>query len=160
MSHRSTGEWSLAVRQQASVARLGQLGLQGIDIESLVREALESVVDTLAINDIVLLRVLPGWRELQCWAGVVGGHFTDGPTLRQVRVPAGRASLPGFTVMQGGPVAADDLTQDQRFDAHAQRYGLDARAAVAAPVGWGEHPWGVLTAFCDVPRAWTDDDVH
>ena len=34
---RSPGEWNLAVRQQAAVAHLGQVGLQSSDLEEVLR---------------------------------------------------------------------------------------------------------------------------
>lgn len=158
--HRSTGEWSLAVRQQASVARVGQLGLQGGDLEELLGAALAAVADTLGVRNVALLELLAGWRELQGRAAIYDGTPITLDLVQKVRVPAGRESMPGYTVMQAGAVMSEDLLADQRFRARAAEYGLAAQAAITAPVGWGERPWGVLCVYSDVVRAWTDDDVH
>lgn len=158
--HRSTGEWSLAVRQQASVARIGQLGLQGRDLEELLHEALGALATTLGLRSVALLELLPSWRELRGRAAIVDGNELPRPLIERLLVPAGRQSMPGFTVMQGVAVVSPDLDHDERFQARAAEYGLDAHAAITAPVGWGESPWGVLAVYSDVVRPWTDDDVH
>lgn len=158
--NRSTGEWSLAVRQQASVARVGQLGLRGGDLEDFLGEALAAAADTLGVRSVVLLELLPSWRELQGRAAIYQGKPITRALVERVRIPAGRESMPGYTVMQGVALVSEDLLADQRFRARAAEYGLIAKAAITAPVGWGERPWGVLAGYSDVIRSWTDDDVH
>jgi len=158
--NRSTGEWSLAVRQQACVARLGQLGLQGGDLQGLLEEALLSLADVLGVRNIALLELQPSWRDLSGRAAVHDAQVVDQAIVDKVRVPAGRESMAGYTVMQGIAVVSTDIDADQRFQVRAPDYGIPARAAITAPVGWGERPWGVLVVYSDVVRAWTDDDVH
>ncbi len=159
MTQRSTGEWSLAVRQQAAVARVGQRGLKGDDLEGLLDDALQAVADSLGIRSVLLLELLPGWREFRGRSAILDGNQVNQAIMARLRVPAGRESMPGYTVMQAAAVVSDDLLGDQRFHARAAEYGLDVRAAVIAPVGWGERPWGVLAAYSDLERTWTDDDA-
>ncbi|QXC61511.1 SpoIIE family protein phosphatase [Aquihabitans sp. G128] len=158
--NRSTGEWSLAVRQQAAVARLGQLGLRGGDLQDLLEAALLSIAEELGARNVALLELLPSWRELAGRAAVHDGAVVDVRLVDRVRIPAGRESMAGFTVMQGVAVVSGDIEADERFQVRAPDYGIPARAAVTAPVGWGERPWGVVVVYSDVVRAWTDDDVH
>ncbi|CAN5648973.1 hypothetical protein BH10ACT1_BH10ACT1_07600 [soil metagenome] len=157
---RSTGEWSLAVRQQASVARIGQLGLQGGELHALLDEALSAVAETLGVRNVALLELQSSWRELTGRAAVHDGRPVDAALVDRVRVPAGRESMAGYTVMQGVAVVSSDIDADQRFQVRAADYGIPARAAITAPVGWGERPWGVLVVYSDIVRTWTDDDVH
>lgn len=158
--NRSTGEWSIVARQQAAVAHVGQLGLKGVSLDQLLAEALEAMTTTLEVRFVSLLELEPDWRSLSVRAAAVDGYVIEQSALAGVRVPAGRDSLPGYTVMQGGPVATSDLLNDQRFRARAAEYDTQSQAAVAAPVGWGERPWGVLGAYSDDQRDWTDDDCH
>lgn len=159
-THRSTGEWSLAVRQQASVARLGQLGLRGVDLDDLLVEALDELADTLGVSDVALLELLDGGQEFRVRAVLHGGVHPAARAVRGVRVPAGRESLPGYTVLQGGPVVSTDLQGDDRFTARSTQYGISSHSAIAAPVGWGERPWGVVALYSDAARDWSDDDAH
>lgn len=157
---RSTGEWSLAVRQQASVARLGQLGLQGMALDELLGEALTAVADTLGVRTSAVLELLPGWKEFTPRSAIHDGTMLSARDLARLTVPAGRSSMPGYTVMQGTAVVSSDMHADQRFQAVSDQYGVPATSGVCAPVGWGEQPWGVLCVWSDVRREWTDDDVH
>ena len=158
--NRSSGEWSLAVRQQACVARIGQLGLKGGDFQELLDEAMRGLAETLGVRSVVLLELLPNWRELMGRAAVIDGEAIDLRLVERVRVPAGRESMAGYTVMQGVAVVTADIPNDQRFVVRAGEYGIPAHAAITAPVGWGERPWGVLIVYSDVVRTWSDDDVH
>jgi PAS domain S-box-containing protein len=157
---RSSGEWSLAVQQQAAVARLGQLGLQGVGLEELLAEAMAAVAETLGLHFVSLFELLDDWQQLRGRAATYEGQQVLREVIETVIVPAGTGSLPGYTVREGVPVVSNDLLGDPRFQAVAPDYGLAAKAAVAAPIGWGERPWGVLSAYHQEIREWTDDEVH
>ena len=159
-SQRSTGEWSLAVRQQAAVARVGQLGLRGVEMSVLLDEALLALAETLGVANVGLFELEVDWGRLTGRAGVHRGRRVEAEQMVQMRVPAGRESMLGYTVLQGVVVVAPDLLNDARFVPRAAEFGVAAKAAITAPVGWGEHPWGVVGAYSGVVRPWTDDDIH
>lgn len=157
--HRSTGEWSIAVRQQAAVAQVAQLGLQGRDPEDLMAEALASLATNLGVSDVVLFEqrfdsLLVGR------AAVLGGQAFGGSVMSKVRLPVDDNSLIGYVVQRGHAVACSDIAADDRFGLAAHDYGLAARAAVGAPVGSGDEAWGAIVVYSGHVRAWTDDDIH
>lgn len=157
--HRSTGEWSIAVRQQAAVAQVAQLGLQGRDPEGLLSEALVSLATNLGVSDVVLFEqrfdsVLVGR------AAVLGGQAFGGSVMSKVQFPVDDESLVGYVVMRGHAVASSDTADDSRFRLAAHDYGLVARAAIGAPVGSGDEPWGAIVVYSAHVRTWTDDDIH
>lgn len=156
---RSNGEWSRAVGQQAAVARLGQLGLRGDDIDVLLAQALQALGRTVGVPTVVLFEHRDGADELRGRCLLFEGVLIDEELTSRLRVPAARASMPGFTILHGAPVLSTDLHADGRFTARAAEYGLTARSAVTAPVGWGQRPWGVLAAYSEVVRRWSDDEV-
>ena len=157
--HRSTGEWSIAVRQQVAVAHVAQLGLQGRDAEELVAEALASLATNLGVTDVVLFE-LRFESILVGRAAVLGGHALGPSVMSKLRLPVTDGSLVGYVVEHGHPVASPDTELDERFRLAALDYGIAARAALAAPVGAGDRPWGAIVAYSPQVRAWTDDDVH
>jgi PAS domain S-box-containing protein len=159
-SERSPGEWNLAVRQHASVARLGQLGLQTADVEEVLREAMIAAADVLDVTEVALFELEPSMEALRGRAGIRDGRVVGRRSMGRVRLPAGRGSLPGFAAVQDGPVVTEDLLADERFRARAPEFGVPVRAAVAAPIGWGARPWGVLAVYSLVTRHWSDDEVH
>ena len=158
--NRSTGEWSLMARQQAAVARIGQLGLQGVELTVLIDDALEALAATLDVGYATLLELDGDWRSCSVRAANYRGQRITARQLASTRVPAGRDSMPGYTVMQGEVTATADLPNDQRFRSRASEYNTPAGSAVNAPVGWGERPWGVLGAYGIEGRDWTEDDLQ
>lgn len=159
-SDRSPGEWSLAVRQHASVARLGQLGLQAADVEEVLREAMIAAADILDVTEVALFELEPSMQHLRGRAGIRDGRIVGRRSMGRVRLPAGRGSLPGFAVQGDAPVVSEDLLHDDRFQARAPEFGVPVRAAIAAPIGWGARPFGVLAVYSLLTRRWSDDEVH
>lgn len=159
-SERTTGEWSIVARQQEAIARLGNLGLRGVAFDRLLGETLEAVSDSLGVDAAILFELTADAGSLAIRGLVVDGHLLDGSFVEEVAVPAGRDSFPGFTVQQRDVVEAPDLLADPRFRASAPDFDIRLRSALAAPVGWGDQPWGVLCGYTYDPRTWSDDDRH
>lgn len=158
--HRTDGEWSLAVRQQAAIARLGQLGLGGLPLEDLLEEAMREVAEVLAVEHVVLFEVRADEGAVVGRAGF-HDHQALGPdAMSALRVPLGRGSMPGYAAERGEPVVAPDLLADERFRAQAPHLGVPARAGVGVPITMSGQAWGVLAAYADVVRSWTDDEVQ
>jgi len=149
----------MAVRRQAAVARVGQLGLEGIDPDELVAETLRAIADTLGVTDLALLEVRGG-IDLVGRAAIVGGELVGRDIVSQVHVPLAQRSMAGYAVQQGVPVVSVDVLNDDRFEVLATNYGIPTRAAITAPVGWGGKPWAVLGVYDHEVHGWTDDDVH
>ncbi|MGN6694463.1 MAG: SpoIIE family protein phosphatase [Aquihabitans sp.] len=159
-SDRSPGEWTLAVRQQEAVARIGQLGLRSGDLDDLLREAMTVAADTLELGDVALFELQPDGRNVRGRVGMHRGQIVSRRQVEQVELPVGSGSLPGYTVVQREAVVAQDLLADPRFEALAPQHGIEVRSALAAPISWQDVPWGVLVVYGRAPRAWTDDEVH
>lgn len=157
---RSRGQWSAMARQQAAVARVGQLGLEGRAFDDLVTEALRDVSEVLPAP---LVSVL-AWNEdeavFRIEAAISDGRMAPAEVLEGIAVGGGTSSLPGYTVLSGELVRSDDLQADTRFELHDASRGAPRGAALVAPIGWGARPWGVLGAWTGDPRRWSDDDVH
>jgi PAS domain S-box-containing protein len=158
--NRSQGEWTLAVRQQAAVAHLGQLSLQAADLEEVLRESMVAAADTLDLSDAGLFELLPGGAALRGRAGLLDGALAGRETVGRVQLPVDERSLPGFAVIQGKTVVTPDIHADDRFRARAEEFSFPGRAAIAAPIGWDERPIGVLLVYDRSERSWTEDEVH
>lgn len=160
MPNRSEGDWSSALAQAASVARVGQLGLGGLPLADLFDEALEELATLLGVTDVALFEKRPS-RELRGRAGRLGGGPLPPEVLGQVRVPISSTSMVGYAAELGERLVVDDLSADRRFEVQAADYGIQAAAAVVAPIGDRRRGlWGVLVAYSPVPRHWTEDEVQ
>src|SRR6476469_3316825 len=97
-SSRSTGEWNLALRQQAVVARLGQRGLAGAPVYELLAESALAVSDAMRVDGVALLELQPSWRELAVRAAVEQGALDPTNRLAGATVAAGWESQAGYTL--------------------------------------------------------------
>ncbi len=157
---RTTGDWSLVARQQAAVADLGKLGLEATPLDRLLQEVARSVAQVLAVDSVVLLELMPSWRELRIRAAMldlapVGSQHLDG-----LMIPAGRGSQAGYTLMLGRPVVVTDLDTERRFTPTRLSGGIRVRSGLTAMIGWDDRPWGVVGAHSRHPRSYSDDDIH
>lgn len=159
-TERTDGEWDQVVRQQAAVARLGQVGLQTHDVEDVLREALLTTAEVLGVEDVAFFELLPGWGALRGRAAFYAGQVVPRATVAKFEIPSTAASMPGYAAQSGRPVVSHDLLADARFNALAPEYDMPVTSAVAAPIRWGDQPWGVLGVWSRAARTWTDDEVH
>ncbi len=156
---RSPGEWHQVARQQAALARLGRLGLQGHDVERLLEQALAVVAETLGIGDVALFELVPERERIIGRIALEDGRLLARRSMRKVHLPLGRRSLPGFAVASGEPVVASDLLHDDRFISRAPERGVAVRSAVAAPIGWESVAFGAFVAYDRTLRSWTVEEV-
>jgi PAS domain S-box-containing protein len=157
---RSPGEWNQAVRQQAAVAQIGQLGLRSGDLDELLREAMAIASGALDVANLALFELQPDQTRLLGRVGVFQGTVVGRQRMEDIELPVGAGSLPGYVVEVGEPVRAPDLLGDDRFRAMAPEHGIDVRAALAAPIMWDERAWGVFVVYDDGVRDWTDDEAQ
>ncbi|MCU1371119.1 MAG: domain S-box protein [Ilumatobacteraceae bacterium] len=157
---RSTGEWTLAVRQHEAVARIGQIGLRSRDLDEVLGAAMEIAAETLGLEHLALFELEPGGEVLRGRVAVFAGVLVTRRRMGRVELPVGPDSLPGYVIGERTSVVCPDLLGDDRFRALAVARGFDVRAAVASPISWEDHPWGALVVYDRDLRAWTDDEVH
>ncbi len=143
------------VRQQTAVAELGQRGLAGLELESLMEEAVSLVAENLGVEFAKVLELLPeaemllragvGWRE-----GYVG----------KARVSAGEESQAGYTLLSSEPVIVEDLRSERRFSGPPLLLEHDTVSGVSVIIPGPQRPFGVLGAHTRRRRAFTHDDIH
>ena len=157
ISDRKAAELALAdrARQQAAVARFGQLALT-VDETKLFEEA-----------------VLLVWRTLDVPMVTILERRTDGQTLvhkaqvgmaelarSDVRVPLTPQTMAGRAVLEKEPVVVHDVTTAPRFSRSEILRSHQVRGAVCVAIPGGLHPFGTLAAFDTEPRDFTQDDVN
>ena len=142
------------------MAQIGQLGLRSGDLHEVLRESMLVAGGALGIDELALFELQPDRRSVVGRAAVHRGQVVGRRRMGQVELPVGPGSLPGFVIEEQTAVVTADLLGDERFDSPAPSLGLDARAAIGAPISWEEQPWGVLVVYDRERRSWTDDEVH
>ncbi|MFO1534135.1 MAG: ATP-binding protein, partial [Thermoplasmatota archaeon] len=142
-------------RQQAAVARLGQLALAERDVCRLLAEAVREAAEALDVEFVKVLRQQPdgglllvagvGWRE-----GLVG----------HLAIPAGLESQAGYTLQSGGSVIVSDLGRESRFHPTPLLVGHGVASGMGVSIAGSDAPWGVLSVHSRQRRTFTEDDIH
>ncbi|MDQ6696148.1 MAG: SpoIIE family protein phosphatase, partial [Actinomycetota bacterium] len=156
----TTGEGSSVAQQQAAVAELGRLAVEGAPLDRLMGLTVVSLARVLHTDSAVVLELLPSGEALRVRAAVHGGQNLASDHLEGITVPSGRKSQAGYTLAVGVPVIASDLTTEERFTSAASAHGHDVRSGVTAMIGWADRPWGVLGAHSCQVRSYSNDDAH
>ena len=143
------------VRQHAAVADLGQRALGGEDVGQLIASACELVSEELQAELAGVLRHLGEGEDMTL---VAGAGWPDG-AVGSYTAGAGRRSQAGFTLLEGGPVLADDLARETRFHCSTLMLDLGAASAISTPIPGGSEPFGVLGVFSRETSHFAGDDA-
>ncbi|WP_170864916.1 PAS domain S-box protein [Halogranum amylolyticum] len=149
-------ELSARIRQQTVTAELGQLVLEGDDIDTLFDEAVEVVAETLGADYCKVLDLQPSGEELLLRSGVgwregLVGEATVGSTER--------ASQAGHTLQSEEPIVVDDFENDPRIDGPELLTSHDVQSGISVLIGPMSDPWGILGVHDMERREFSDHDV-
>jgi PAS domain S-box-containing protein len=151
----STRDLEVRARQQAAVARLGQLALAGADLATLLREATELLCATLGAE---FCRVLERTGEGQPLLVRAGVGWPGG--AEPLTVQASPGSQVEMVLRTGGPVIIEDVTADERFSDAAQFTPHGIVSGMSVAIYGREGPYGALAVHTTRRRVFTADDVN
>ena len=158
----SEGRLRLAVRtaesralQQSAVVELGRRALGRVDLDDLMAAAVRAVTECLGTDFAAVMELLPGGDALLVRAGA---GWPDG-VVGVRRVPAGRGSHAGYTVLVGEPVIVDDLAFEVRFSPPQLLLDHGVVAGAAVIVSLEGDAFGVLSTHSRQSREFTVDEV-
>ncbi|MEO1375834.1 MAG: response regulator, partial [Cyanobacteria bacterium J06635_10] len=143
------------VRQQASVAQLGQSALLNKDISAFMDETVTLVAQALEVEFSQISEILPSGNAMVLRAGV-GWH--EG-LIKQALLNFNDC-LAADTLVTKEPVISLDLRQESRFNNPAllEEYGIISGASV--PIFASDRTYGVLGVYTQHKRAFNQDDIH
>ncbi len=144
------------VRQQAAVAKIGQIALSEPELNKLFDQAVSVVADTLQIPFCKVLELQPSGTELLLRAGV---GWQEG-LVGQAAVSADLDSQAGYTLQSDGPVIVTNMHQETRFNGPALLLDHGIISGMSTVIHGRKGPFGVLGAHTDTPRLFTQDDIN
>jgi PAS domain S-box-containing protein len=158
LAERRRAEESLRTRarQQAIIAELGQLALATTDLSLLMNETVTSMKQTLAVEYVKVLELLPGGDVSLLRAGAGWQEGLVGKAM----VGVGTDSQAGYTLLSSTPVIVEDLRSETRFSGPPLLHDHDVVSGVSVIIAGQEQPFGILSAHTTQQRPFTDDDVH
>jgi PAS domain S-box-containing protein len=153
---RSAKQLERRARQQAVIAGLGIKALEGKELRSLMDEAVTLVRGALEVEFAEIDELLPGGEELLIRAGA---GLREG-VVDMERMPSGRGSQSGYTVLAGQPVIVGDVADETRFEVPAvvrDRGVVSAATVVIDSLG---KPFGALAALSKERRSFSKDEIN
>jgi len=143
-------------RQQAAVAKLGQLALADAEPSTLMNEAVVLVAQSLEVEYTKVLELLPDGNALLLRAGVgwqegLLGHGTVG---------AGNDFQAGYTLLCSEPVIVEDIRTEARFSEPPLLHYHGVVSGLSVIIQGQNRPFGVFGAHTTRRRTFTQDDIH
>ncbi|MGB8170055.1 MAG: ATP-binding protein [Chthoniobacteraceae bacterium] len=141
--------------QQEAVAQLGQRALAGANLISLLQQAAVLVRRILNVDFCSVLELADDGKELRATA-----HAGWPDEELGNRVPAGKGSQSGYTLLTREPVIVENMAVETRFEITevVRRFGVVSSVSVV--IDATTEPLGVLAAYSTTPRTFVQDDVH
>jgi PAS domain S-box-containing protein len=143
------------IAQQAAVAALGVRALHGESVSALLEGAASEVRRGLGVEYSRVDELLPDRQRLRACAGagwrpgIVGGLI----------LPVDRRSLTGLALLTGGPVIADDLPADTRFEIPDHLCEHKVTSAIAVVIDPLRRPFGTLVALSKQRQSFSNQDA-
>jgi len=142
--------------QHEAVATLGQQGLIGTDLSTLMHEAVTLILQTLGVEYCAVFELHPDGKTLRLRAGM---GWQDGD-VGCVTVGAGTHSPAGYTLLCNEALIVEDFRAETRFciPPLLRDHGVVSGASV---IIYGlDRPFGTLGAYTTRRRRFGADDVH
>jgi len=152
---RAAGEIARRSEQQAAVAELGIMALEGLELTDLLDAAAATVRDVLGVDVCELLEIT---EDRESFLLRAGAGFEEG-IVRRRYVPIGGEFHAGFTLGSLGRVAVDDFERETRFHPTPLLRDHGVRSGISVIVGRKQRPLGVLGAHSVAPRSFDPDEL-
>lgn len=142
--------------QQKAISELSQHALEGLDLRTLLDDAVSLVTQILGVEFCKMLELSPDRESLflRAGSGWKAGY------VGKVVLSAGPNSQAGFALLSRSPVIVDDLRTETRFHGPSLLLEHGVVSGISVIIHGRARPYGVLGAHTNRPRKFTGDDLH
>lgn len=144
------------IKQQETLAQLGERALAEADLEHLLNDAVTTVAMTLAVDFVNILEFMPGSGDLLLRAGFGWKAELAGSSIAS----AGPGSYGRITLDSPLPVVTEDFNAETRFDVddYLHKHGCVSGVSVAI-AGHDERFYGILGVCTKNQRLFNAQDT-
>lgn len=143
-------------RQQAVVARLGQVALAGEPVNVLMKRTARLLKRTLEVDYSKILELTPDGKYLRLRQGCGWKSGVVGQTMLRVSADSQGA----YTLRSNTSVVVPDLRHEKRFRGARLLREHGVLSGVSVVIRGVVSPWGVLAVFSRRKRIFTQDDIN
>ena len=149
-------EYKRRARQQAVVAELGQRALAGIELQTLLNDAVQLISSTLDVEYCNVLQLLSAGNQLVLRAGV---GWKEG-LVGSATLTTDLDTQAGYTLKSNEPVIVHDLRTEKRFTGTYLLHEHGIVSGLSVIIRGSAQQWGVLGAHTSRRREFDKDDVN
>ncbi|WP_340819969.1 ATP-binding protein [Methanolobus sp. WCC4] len=139
-------------RQQAAVAKLGQEGLAGAEIEELMQGSVELVAKTLDVEYCRIMKNEDGNTIM-----VAGIGWEDEP---EKKTETGKNDIVCYTLYSCGPDIVQEENSQERFDKLSTLKAQGIVSGMDVIIGSKDKPFGTMNVHSTQERMFTKDDMN
>ncbi|MBF0458003.1 MAG: PAS domain S-box protein [Nitrospirae bacterium] len=143
-------------KQQEFISMLGIRALKGAELQTLMDRAALEVSEALDVGYSRVLQLLPDSDKLLMVAGVGWKEGLVGTST----VSRDINSQSWFLLRSNEPLIITDLPSETRFDIQPLLLEHGIISSICVLIYYHNKPWGILGAFCDKHRDFTENDIH
>lgn len=143
------------VKQQATIAELGQLALASQNLNQLMDEMVAAISSTLNVEYCKILKLLPDGESLLLKAGV---GWQPG-LVGQAVIGTDENSQAGYTLRSTYPVIVENLQTETRFNGPALLCDHNVVSGISVIIQGQQRPFGVLGAHSVQHRLFNENDI-
>lgn len=143
--------------QHAAVAKLGQQGLSGEKLDSLMKEAVRLVAKTLEVEYCRIMKQEKDGSDIMI-AGV--GWEEDREEVAHPVRDADPRNILCYTLYSGEPAAVMDRETKDRFSGYSLLREHWLVSGMDVLIGCKDRPFGTLSVHTGKSRVFTEDDIH
>mgnify|MGYP003648639937 CR=1 FL=1 len=142
--------------QQAALAKLGHFALQARDLQILFEHVSAVTRDTLEIEYVKILELLPDGEHMLLRAGV---GWREG-LVGSATVGSGSNSQAGHTLRSDTPIIVENLASEARFNGPELLVEHGVVSGMSVIIRGDKEPFGVFGAHTAQRRVFTNEDVN
>ena len=151
------------VRQQSTVARLGQLALEKtIDVETtdllqqLFQQSIIIIAEILDVEYSKILQLLPDGHHFL----IIAGLGWEVGLIETATIELGQNTQVGYTLLQNEPVIVENLQTETRFQGSSLLHEHEIISGMSVVIGSRTKPFGVLAVHSKKQRQFSTDDIN
>lgn len=146
----------IRVRQQSTIAEIGQRALTDPDLSALMEAAVRMVASTL---DVEYVKVMEHREDDHCLLLKAGVGWQEG-LVGRATVSDGPESQAGYTLAASAPVIVEDLRAETRFSGPSLLLEHGVVSGMSVIIHGYRKPYGVFGIHTREKRAFTQDDIY
>lgn len=144
------------LRQQEGISELGVRSLEGVTLPELMTQASMITTAGLEADFSAVLELDADGYNLT----LRSTSDPDPAAYVGAKLPGGKYSLAGYTLLASEPVISEDLRAERRFEPSAGLIAYGARSGISVAIESGGKALGVVAAFTRELRTFSRHDIN